>query len=74
MLSIKETNDLTKIFEEMYKNEPPLRLLSILTDVDEFLNKENALIRRLAFCDDNWRFRAELKLRKDVIQAEIRRR
>jgi len=74
MLSNKEKSDLTKILQYMYKKETPMGLLHILTDVTEYLNKENAIVRRLAFCDDNWKFRAELKLRRDLVQEEIRRR
>jgi len=74
MLSNKEKSDLTHTFEYMYKNETPMGLLNILSDINKYLEKENAIVRRLAFCDDHWKFRAELKLRRDIVQAEIRRR
>ena len=74
MLSNREKSDLTETLEEMYKHETPMGLLSILSDIDKFLNKESVVARRLAFSNENWKFRAELNLRRELVQAEIRRR
>jgi hypothetical protein len=74
MLSINEKNNLKDLFRDIYKKETSLTLLSLLNEADRYLNKESSVVRSLAFCNDNWKFRAELKLRREAILAEIRRR
>ena len=74
MLDNNEAERLTKVFEEIYRKKTPMELLDILTTINEYLHKETAVVRRLAFCDDNWKFRAVLKLRREMVQAEIYRR
>ena len=49
-------------------------LFNILSEVDNYLHKDDPIVRRLAFTTDNWKFRQMLKLRREAIQSEIRRR
>jgi len=74
MLRNDEVQKLKNNFQEIYRNYTPMDLLSVLSEVQTYLHKEDPVIRRLAFNDDNWRFREMLKLRREAIQSEIRRR
>jgi hypothetical protein len=74
MLRSDEVQILKNNFQEIYRQYTPMDLLSVLSEVQAYLHKEDPITRRLAFNNDNWRFREMLKLRREVIQSEIRRR
>jgi hypothetical protein len=74
MLRSDEVQTLKNNFQEIYRQYTPMDLLTALSEVQTYLHKEDPIIRRLAFNNDNWRFREMLKLRREVIQSEIRRR
>jgi len=74
MLRSDEVQTLKTNFQEIYRQYTPMDLLSALSEVQTYLHKEDPIIRRLAFNKDNWRFREMLKLRREVIQTEIRHR
>jgi hypothetical protein len=74
MLSNEETIRLNNIFNELYKKKTPMELLEILAIINNYLHKESAIIRRLSFHDEHWKFRAEQKLRRDAVLSEIRKR
>jgi|LakMenEpi03Aug12_release.lakeMendotaPanAssembly.Ray.scaffolds.fasta_scaffold2461980_2 hypothetical protein len=74
MLRSDEVQTLKNNFQEIYRQYTPMDLLTALSEVQTYLHKEDPIIRRLAFNNDNWRFREMLKLRREIIQSEIRRR
>jgi len=74
MLRSDEVQTLKNNFHEIYRQYTPMDLLTALSEVQTYLHKEDPIIRRLAFNNDNWRFREMLKLRREIIQSEIRRR
>lgn len=74
MLTEEQVSELKATFLELYKTKTPMELLNILREVNDYLHEESAIVRRLAFTEKNWEFRAMLKLRREAIQNEIRRR
>lgn len=74
MLSSSEVDKLKETFQGLYSTKSSMDLFNILSEVDNYLHKDDPLVRRLAFTTDNWKFRQMLKLRREAIQSEIRRR
>jgi len=74
MLSSSEVNKLKETFQDLYANKSSLDLFNILSEVDSYLHKDDPVVRRLAFTTENWKFREMLKLRREAIRSEIRRR
>jgi len=74
MLNSSEVNKLKETFQDLYANKSSLDLFNILSEVDSYLHKDDPVVRRLAFTTENWKFREMLKLRREAIQSEIRRR
>ena len=74
MLSKNEETVLTGMFRDMYKGKSAMELLNIQSELNEFLHQDSAIARRLAFNNNNWKFRAQVKLRRKVIEDEIKNR
>lgn len=74
MLSSSEVNKIKETFQDLYATKTSMDLFNILSEVDSYLHKDDPMVRRLAFTAENWKFREMLKLRREAIQSEIRRR
>lgn len=74
MLSTNEINALTDIFQKTYKKQTDMQLLESQAEIHKFLHEENRVIRALAFNNNNWKFREEMKLKQRIVDKEIRNR
>jgi hypothetical protein len=56
------------------KNIETIDLLIELSDINQFLNREHSLLRKLVFIKSDWNFREKVKLRRKSIMDELNKR
>ena len=56
------------------KNIPTIDLIVELSEINDFLNREHSLLRRMTFAQSDWKFREFVKKRRTEIMYELNHR